>query len=53
VYLGEDAMRIFEDLRPDAVLGGPQRAPQTTTTPSTSTTARPTTTTTSAGGILN
>jgi LCP family protein required for cell wall assembly len=52
VYLGTDATRIFEDLRPDAVLGGPQRAPQTTTSPSTSTTTRPTTTTT-RGGLLN
>jgi LCP family protein required for cell wall assembly len=53
VYLGEDATRIFEDLRPDAVLGSPQRAPQTTTTPSTSTTVRSTTTTTSGGGLFN
>ena len=53
VYLGTDATRIFEDLRPDAVLGGPQRPPQTTTTPSTSTTTRPATTTTGPGGILN
>ena len=53
VYLGADATRIFEDLRPDAVLGGPQRAPQTTTSPSTSTTTRPTTTTTRSGGLLN
>ena len=53
VYLDGDSTRIFEDLRPDAVLGSPQRAPQTTTTPSTSTTTRPTTTTTGAGGLLD
>jgi LCP family protein required for cell wall assembly len=52
VYLGEDATRIFEDLRPDAVLGGPQRPPQTTTAPSTSTSTRPTTTTTAGSGGL-
>jgi LCP family protein required for cell wall assembly len=52
VYLGAEATRIFEDLRPDAVLGGPQRAPQTTTSPSPSSTTRPTTTTTTGGGLL-
>lgn len=52
VYLGEEATRIFEDLRPDAVLGGPQRPEQTTTAPSTSTPAK-TTTTAGGGGILD
>ena len=52
VYLGEEAVRIFADLRPDAVLGtaGPDVAPETTTTTSTSTTSTsdvPTSTSTS------
>ncbi|MDQ1374058.1 MAG: polyisoprenyl-teichoic acid--peptidoglycan teichoic acid transferase [Actinomycetota bacterium] len=51
VYLGEEATRIFEDLRPDAVLGSPQHAEQTTTSPTSST--APSTTTTTDGGLLN
>jgi polyisoprenyl-teichoic acid--peptidoglycan teichoic acid transferase len=51
VYLGEDAARIFEDLRADAVLGTPQRPEQTTTTSSSSTV--PSTTSTTAGGLIN
>ncbi|MEY2566525.1 MAG: polyisoprenyl-teichoic acid--peptidoglycan teichoic acid transferase [Actinomycetota bacterium] len=51
VYLGEEATRIFEDLRPDAVLGGSQR-PEQTTTSSSSTTVRSTTTTVPRGGGL-
>ena len=50
VYLGEDAARVFLDLRPDAVLGSPSAPPTTTTIappPTTSpSTTRPTTTTT-------
>lgn len=52
VYLAEDAVRIFEDLRPDAVLGSPQRPEQTTTSSSTSTTAPWTTTTADQGGLF-
>lgn len=51
VYLGEDAVRIFEDLRPDAVLGTPQRPEQTTTSSSSSTV--PPTSTTKPGGFLD
>jgi hypothetical protein len=50
VYLGEDAARVFLDLRPDAVIGEPQRPEQTTTTSSTSTTEA--TTTTTSGGVV-
>jgi LCP family protein required for cell wall assembly len=50
VYLGEEATRIFEDLRPDAVLGTSQRPEQTTTSSSTSTTRA--TTTTAPDGIF-
>jgi LCP family protein required for cell wall assembly len=55
VYLGEDAARIFLDLRPDAVLGSSTRPEQTTTTePSTTTTpsSSTTTSTTDPGGVL-
>lgn len=55
VYLGEDAARIFADLRPDAVLGGagPEVPPDTTTTSSTTSststsTSTPLSTTTTA-----
>ena len=55
VYLGEDAVRIFEDLRPDAVLGAPQRPEQTTTSSSSSSssTVPATTTTTEPGGLID
>jgi LCP family protein required for cell wall assembly len=50
VYLGEEAARIFLDLRSDAVLGGPSRPEQTTTTAPTTTSS--TTSTTDPGGIV-
>ncbi|MDQ1401968.1 MAG: polyisoprenyl-teichoic acid--peptidoglycan teichoic acid transferase [Actinomycetota bacterium] len=47
VYLGQEAVDVFNDLRPDAVLGQP-RPPATTTT----STSSPSTTTTSSGSPL-
>lgn len=46
VYLGADAAALFEDLRPDAVVGGagPDVTDPTTTTSTTSTSEAPTTT---------
>jgi LCP family protein required for cell wall assembly len=54
VYLGEEAARIFLDLRPDAVLGSSSRPEQTTTTASTTTssTTSSTTTTTAPGDVI-
>jgi LCP family protein required for cell wall assembly len=53
VYLGEDAARLFLDLRPDAVIGESRRPPQTTTTSSSSTTTEATTsTTTRSSGVV-
>jgi LCP family protein required for cell wall assembly len=47
VYLGAEAARMFDDLRADAVIGGPSAPPETTTTttepPTTTTTLTPTT----------
>jgi len=57
VYLGDEARRIFLDLRPDAAIGGPtgdqpRPAPTTTTTtaPPTTTTTAPAAATTSTTG---
>jgi LCP family protein required for cell wall assembly len=47
VYLGEDAARVFLDLRPDAVIGASQRPEQTTTTSSSTSTSTSSTSTTS------